>query len=370
MKPLSRQLSRPAIDDLGEPQNLQPILPPDTEPTLEAWRDLRGKLLDRWRAVIGRPSFGEFDRTPEVVETFDAPDFRGTLLLQPTGPDQRQQVLLMEPLRAPISPRPGAVVPFYHPDLMAGFDLATKTPLTERPNVHFGRHLVQQGYVVACMEAFPYNTVPEPAEDVGFAWWQAGTDKLLADNPGWTGIGKLIWDTSRAVDLLLDRPDIDAERILAIGHSLGGKMAFYTTAFDERITAAISSDFGIGWSFTNWDAPWYFGEQIHREGFALGGHQALALIAPRSFLLIAGDADRPESWQHINEAKCVYRLHGREDAVGCFLHMTGHQPTAASIVAAYRWLAEQFDLDDRPWRLVGVQGARYARTDIRAVEVG
>ena len=201
------------------------------------------------------------------------------------------------------------------------------------------------------MEAFPYNTVPEPAEDVGFAWWQAGADKLLADNPSWTGIGKLVWDTSRAVDLLLEQPDIDDSRVLAIGHSLGGKMAFYAAVFDERITAAISSDFGIGWSFTNWDAPWYFGEQIHAPGLSLNGHHALALIAPRPFLLIAGEADRPESWQHLQQAQQVYRLLDREDALGCFMHMTGHQPTEESIRTAYRWVAEQFELREQVWRL-------------------
>ncbi len=348
MKPLSAQLSRPSIADLGEPQDLEPIFPSGVEATPGSWREQRVKLLERWRAVIGEPSFGEFDRAAEVVERFEAPFFRGTIYRQPTGPGHWQQVLLMEPLDPPIHPRPAAVVPFYHPELMAGFDLHTREPITERPNVHFGRHLVRQGYVVACMEAFPYNTVPEPAEDVGFAWWEAGTERLLTDNPRWTGIGKLVWDTSRAVDLLLAQPDTDPNRVLAIGHSLGGKMAFYTAAFDARITATISSDFGIGWSFTNWDAPWYFGEQIHASGFTLGGHHALALIAPRSFLLIAGEADRPESWQYLQQARQVYRLFGREDALGCFMHMTGHQPTEESIRAAYRWLAEQFDLEEQP----------------------
>ncbi len=351
MRPLSQELSRPSIEDLGVPQELEPLFPPGVEPALEDWRLRRAELLARWRAVVGEPSFGAFDREPEVIDEFDAPDFHGTILRQPTGPGQRQQVLLMEPLEAPVSPLPGAVVPYYHPDLMAGFDLASRAPLAERPNVQFGRHLVRQGYRVVCTEAFPYNTVPDPGSEEGFAWWRAAAAKLLADNPSWTGIGKLVWDTSRALDLLLDHPDTDADRILVMGHSLGGKMAFYAAAFDERFKAAICSDFGIGWTFTNWDAPWYFGEQIRRAGFRLNGHHALALIAPRSFLLIAGDADRPESWQHINEARRVYRLHGREDAVGCFLHMTGHQPTTQSIVTAYRWLAEQFGLEEQPWRL-------------------
>ncbi len=349
MKPLSGELSRPP-SDLGEPQDLEPVVHRDRESTVEAWEgEWRGRLLARWRKVIGQSSFRGFDRVAEVVDDFDAPDFHGTLLLQPTGPEQRQQVLLMEPRDPVVLPRPVAVVPYYHPDLMAGFDLERREPIRERTNVQFGRHLVQQGYVVACMEAFPYNTVPEPESNAGFAWWEAASDRLLADNPRWTGIGKLVHDTSRVVDLLLEQPEVDRGRVLAISHSLGGKMAFYTAAFDERIAACITSDFGIGMSFTNWEAPWYFGDQINEPGFALNGHQALALIAPRSFLMIAGEADRPESWQHILQAQRIYRLYGREHAAGGFMHMTGHQPTEESIRVAYRWLDEQFDLPDRRW---------------------
>ncbi len=351
MASLSESLSAPPEDGLGEDQRLEPIFPQGAEPTLEQWGELRRRLLARWRAVIGEPSFGEFDRAPVLLDRFEAPGFKGTLFRQPTGPEQSQLVLLMEPHAPPRRPRPGAVVPFYHPDLMAGFDLQTRRPIEERPLVQFGRHLVEQGYVVVCTEAFPYNTVPEPASDEGFAWWRAAAEKLLADNPRWTGVGKLAWDTSRAADLLLAQPDIDPERIVCIGHSLGGKMAFYTAAFDERIKAVIASDFGIGWSFTNWDAPWYFGEQIHRPGFSLAGHHALALLAPRSFLLIAGEADRLESWQYIEAAKPVYRLYGRPHAAGCFLHGTGHQPTRESVAAAYAWLAEQFGLPRPEWSL-------------------
>ena len=110
------------------------------------------------------------------------------------------------------------------------------------------------------------------------------------------------------------------------------------------IKAIISSDFGIGWDFTNWDAPWYLGEQIHKPDFPLAHHQLLALHAPRSFLVIAGQADRPASWQYIQAAQEVHGLYGKKDAAGCFDHGTGHQPTEESIRLAYQWLAEQFDL--------------------------
>lgn len=351
MESLSHQLSQPGCDDLGEHQHLQPIFAEGIEPSLSAWESERHKLRERWDEALGTPSFGDYDPTPEVVDAFDGPLFHGTLIRQPVGPDTRQLVVLMEPEGKPESLRPGAIVPFYHPDDMAGFDLTKRLRLTERSVVQFGWHLVQQGFVVACPEAFPYNTVPQPVKDEGFARWQAAADKVLRDNPHWTGMGKLIWDTRRAVDLLMCQPHVDADRILLMGHSLGGKMAFYTGCLDERVKAIIASDFGIGWSFTNWDAPWYLGNQIHNPGFNLAHHQLLALHAPRSFLLIGGEADRPESWQYLNEAKKVYQLYGKEDAVGFFHHGAGHSPTEESLVKAYRWLGEQLRLPEQVWEL-------------------
>ena len=112
----------------------------------------------------------------------------------------------MEPKLVTFSPCPGVVVPFYGPDRMVGLDLETYQPIIDDPCIRFGYHLVQQGYVVVCTQAFPYNMVPEPENNFGFAWWEQATKKLLRENPNWTGIAKLAWDTSLAIDLLLEQP--------------------------------------------------------------------------------------------------------------------------------------------------------------------
>jgi pimeloyl-ACP methyl ester carboxylesterase len=212
--------------------------------------------------------------------------------------------------------------------------------------------LVQQGYKVVCIEAFPYNTVAEAEKYEGLDAWSEAAKQLQAKNPDWTGAGRLVSDTIRAVDFLLAQDGVDAERIVAIGHSLGGKMAFMAAAYDERIKAAICSDFGIGWNFTNWNAPWYYGGKISAPGFPLGNHHLLGLIAPRPFLLIGGEADRPESRQFLWEASKVYELLGHTDRVGFIHHAAGHDPTADSIRDAYGWLSEQFQLPARPWHFI------------------
>ncbi len=346
--PISTKLSKPAYQDFGKEQKLAPVFNGDL--TLDTWEKESAAIRVRWEILLGTPSFGDdYDKTPEVIGHFDQPDFRGTLLEQPTGPDSRQLVFLMEPTAPATTPRPGAVVPFYHPDPMVGFDLATRERLTDKLPTQFGLHLVRQGYLVVCTEAFPYNTVPEAEQHAGLDAWRIAAEKLAKDHPRWTGMGKLVHDTRRGLDLLLEQANIDQDRILLIGHSLGGKMAFYTACLDARVKATIVSDFGIGWDFTNWSDPWYLGPKILADRFPLAHHQLLALHAPRAFLLIAGQYDKPESWQYLNAARPVYTLFEREHALGMLDHATGHQPTEDSMRTAYQWLAEQFALPPRAW---------------------
>src|SRR5207237_6527129 len=121
----------------------------------------------------------------------------------------------------------------------------------------------------------------------------------------------------RGTDLLLSRPEVDPARICSIGHSLGAKEVLYHAAFDDRIRAAVSCEGGIGLSFSNWDADWYLGRQIHAPGFRHDHQELLALIAPRAFLLVGGgSADGPQSWPYVEAALPVWRLFGAEERLG------------------------------------------------------
>ena len=52
---------------------------------------------------------------------------------------------------------------------------------------------------------------------------------------------KGVWNHIRAVDLLRSMPEVDPDRIAAIGHSLGGHNAIFAALFDLRIKAVVSS---------------------------------------------------------------------------------------------------------------------------------
>ena len=97
----------------------------------------------------------------------------------------------------------------------------------------------------------------------------------------------------------------------------------------------VSSEGGIGLTFSNWDDVWYLGPQIKARGFAREHHELLGLIAPRPFLLLAGEsADGDRSWRFIEAAVPVYRLFEKPTNLAWFNHRAGHRyPTEAQHIA-------------------------------------
>ena len=52
----------------------------------------------------------------------------------------------------------------------------------------------------------------------------------------------MLYDAMRAVDVLESLPQVDRNRIGAVGHSLGAKETLYLAAFDERVKVAVASE--------------------------------------------------------------------------------------------------------------------------------
>ena len=141
------------------------------------------------------------------------------------------------------------------------------------------------------------------------------------------------------VDYIYTLPEADHENIGIIGHSLGGKMALYAAVFDQRISAVVSSEPGIGLEFSNYDDFWYFGDFIRSIDPSTDHHELLGLLAPRPFLLIGGDEyDTDKSWYYINAAREVYDIYGKPDNIGYFNHRTGHSPSPESVRLSVEWL--------------------------------
>lgn len=198
-----------------------------------------------------------------------------------------------------------------------------------------GENLVHHGFVVFCPRCFLWQDAADYDEAVA---------KHQKRHPETLGMAKMLYDAMRGVDVLASLGDVDAERIGAVGHSLGAKEALYLAAFDERIKAAVASEGGLGFRSTNWDAPWYLGPAIRDEAFALNHHQLLALIAPRPFLILGGEsgpgaADGDRSWPFIEAALPVWRLYGEPARLGLRNHRAGHAIPAAEHAYMNEWLS-------------------------------
>ncbi|NDF00979.1 MAG: dienelactone hydrolase, partial [Verrucomicrobia bacterium] len=194
------------------------------------------------------------------------------------------------------------------------------------PELMQGVQLVKRGYVVVCPRCFIFD------DGAGYAEW---VKRLQQRHPTWTGMARMTWDGIRAADYLESLPLVDRERIGCAGHSLGAKEVLYAAAFDERFKVAVFSEGGIGLTFSNWDAPWYLGPRSRPPGFTHEHHELLALIAPRPFLLLAGNsADSAKSAAFIEAARPVYELLGARDHVRLLNHRQGHRYPAEAQAAA------------------------------------
>ncbi|MGI5898371.1 MAG: alpha/beta hydrolase [Christensenellales bacterium] len=70
-------------------------------------------------------------------------------------------------------------------------------------------------------------------------------DKAASDS-GRIMLGKMIFDTMRALDFLEAREDIDKTRLGVVGNSLGGAVSAWMTALEGRLHSAIVSGFILG----------------------------------------------------------------------------------------------------------------------------
>lgn len=110
-----------------------------------------------------------------------------------------------------------------HQTVRAGKD--EPVGIEARPNRSSAKELAERGYVVLAPDYLNFGEYQVDAYALGYA----------------SASMKGIWNHMRGVDLLASRAEVDASRIGAIGHSLGGHNAIFLALFDDRIKAVVSS---------------------------------------------------------------------------------------------------------------------------------
>jgi formylglycine-generating enzyme required for sulfatase activity len=295
-----------------------------------AWKQNAAAIRAKWDGLLKVPTLPGGTPAARVVREIAQRNFAGQLIELELEAGVWEKVYVLRPPNVARRPLPVVIVPFYDVDTPAAADLGGRSYAPDRGVNAYAYTAAQHGYLAVAVRWF--------GESYGESYSEAVAN-LAMRHPGSTGLGKWIADARRVVDFIETLPDADAGRIGIFGHSLGGKMALYATAFEPRIRAAVSSELGVGFTMSNYDDYWYLGDRLASAPAGTDQHELIALIAPRPFLLIGGDEyDKQESWHYINAARAVYELSGSGTHVGYFNHHKGHTPTPEAVSVGFDWL--------------------------------
>ena len=166
-----------------------------------------------------------------------------------------------------------------------------------RRSMPFIHNLTKQGFAVLALDMMGFGTRIEEALH------------FYDRYPHWSVMGKMVADTRGIInDACIRMSFIDSNKIYLAGYSLGGTVALFTAALDDRVkgTAVVSAFSSLRNDNTGTEGIRHYSELhglIPRLGF-FNGHEdhipidfddVLSCIAPRSLLIIAPGLDRHHS---------------------------------------------------------------------------
>ncbi|HWQ57230.1 MAG TPA: alpha/beta hydrolase family protein [Bryobacteraceae bacterium] len=348
---VSEQSGKGLLSDLLS-QNGRPVRSfPEWEPRRAAIR----RVLD---AFLGKPPQSKPPLEPRVLERTQVAGYTRTRLVFQTEPGEFVPAYLLVPdkltgrVPAVLCPHQTVQEGKLEPAGMAG-----------NPRLHMAHELATRGYVAFTYDALCFGERHDPATGhYGEAM------AFYKSHPGWSVMGKMAWDLSRAIDYLETLNFVDPARIGSIGHSHGGYTSFVAAALDKRLACAVSS---CGFDTFRYDGnPWrwsvatallprlgFYISSPHLSNKSYGGmpdsetvqipfdmHEVLALIAPRPLFLASSDDDNifPNSgWsarQALARLEPLYGLAGAREKIGGYFFRGGHGFPPESAALCYGWL--------------------------------
>ena len=150
---------------------------------------------------------------------------------------------------------------------------------------------------------FNYGWMVQRALKRGYVTWapalifpRAGVEKIegpsrieldkRAKRVGTSILAIELWKIQRGLDVVLERPEVDAERVGMMGLSYGGLYTQWATALDPRIKVAVSSCYFNKRKQYSWD-DWSFFNYLNE----FTDPEICALICPRPLMVEVGDKD-------------------------------------------------------------------------------
>lgn len=230
--------------------------------------------------------------------------------------------------------------------------------LASRANRAFALDLVAAGFLCFAPDRAGYGERAPAGVARGIPAMNAYIKDFESRYPRWSyHHGKVIHDLQQALDFLVQLPEVDAERIGTIGHSLGGRDSMEIAAFDPRIKAVVMS---CGGNLNYQPSLWQ--DAAAQRAFAQNGKLAsqgvltnfyLQAIAPRAFLGILALNDTLSDYPaNLIDAARMFRSYydtrlgspkalPQSDRLQIQLHSAGHDAPPEVRAGAVAWLKRQ-----------------------------
>ncbi len=305
--------------------------------TLKQWKLKREAILKGFQAAAGalpsRKNLGPLQ--PKLSLKKDYNSFSRWHLWLNSGDGDRISAHFYLPKNiAETDKRPGIIA--LHPTSPLGKRIvAGEGPL---PNRNYATELAERGYVVIApdypsfgdLKKFDFKKIP----------YVSGTMKG-------------IFNHMRCVDYLQARPEVDPNRIGAIGHSLGGHNAIFLSAFDQRIQVMVTS---CGWTpfhdyydgkIKGWTSDRYMPllntkYQLDPDKVPFDFYGLISTIAPRAFLTSSPTGDSNFEVKGVRRAmpriEEVWKLYKVKDQVKAIYPEAKHDFPPRARKASYQFL--------------------------------
>ncbi len=298
----------------------------------EGWPKRRAHILANMQLVMGPlPDRSRLEPlNVEVLETVELPSVVRKKVTFVSEPGDRAPAYLLVPKG--LTGKAPAMLCLHQTTTVGKGEPAGVDGL---PNLHYALELAQRGYVTLAPDYPHFGDYEVDAYAHGY-----GSVTM-----------KGVWNHMRAVDLLASLPEVDAERIGCIGHSLGGHNTLFVGVFDSRLKVMVSScgfnsfpryfegDLS-GWSQRKYYMPRIaevYGEDPKRMPFDFT--EMLAALAPRAVFVNAPVKDSNFEVSGVRDcidaAMPVYKLLGVKDRLVVVYPDAGHSFPPEVREAAY-----------------------------------
>jgi len=212
-----------------------------------------------------------------------------------------------------------------------------------------GEELARKGYIVQAIDAYAFGERrfqgPAGKKEEG-----SRTESSLFKTFLWEGRtlwGMMVRDDLLALNYLVSRPEVDPDRVAAMGMSMGSTRTWWAAALDERIKVAVSvacltryQNIVAKGSVRNHGIYYYVPNMLKER---IDTESVIGLIAPRPHLTLMGDQDEgspADGVQIINAfQEDLYKCYGkRQNFRGVLYAGVDHTYTPEMWEETLRWL--------------------------------